>query len=82
MKPKTPAHPTKFVQHVTVRDPDTGLDVELEIRKDVATGALVGLDGSYLGQDVGPIYDPYNRGEELDIRDDEELASREHTPSH
>jgi hypothetical protein len=76
MKSKIPAHPTKFLRLVTVRDPDSGLDVELEIRKDLVTGALVGLDGSYLDQDLGPIFDPYNRGEELEIRDDEGLAPR------
>jgi hypothetical protein len=71
MKSKNAAHPTKFIQFVNVRDPDSGLDVELEIRKDMTTGALVGLDGSYLDQEVGPIYDPYNPGEELEIRDDD-----------
>jgi hypothetical protein len=81
MKPKTTAHPTKFIQLVTVRDPDSGLDVELEIRKDLAFGALVGLDGSYLDEDVGPVFDPYNRGGELEIRDDEELAPRKRKAS-
>jgi hypothetical protein len=72
MHQRKTAHPTKFVQLVTVRDPDSGLDVELEIRKDTVSGAMIGLDGSYLEQDVGPIWDPYNRGEQLAIPDDED----------
>ena len=43
------AHPTKFVQLVIERDPDSGLEVELEIRKDTVTGAMIGLDGSFFG---------------------------------
>jgi hypothetical protein len=73
------AHPTKFVQLVIVRDPDSGLEVELEIRKDTVTGAMIGLDGSFLDQDVGRVCDPYNPGEELEIPDDEaplDLATR------
>jgi hypothetical protein len=50
MTQRTAPHPTKFVQLVTVGDPDTGLEVELEIRKDAVTGALAGLDGSFLDQ--------------------------------
>lgn len=37
------------VQTVTVIDPDTNLPVEVEIRK-LASGAIVGFDGSYLAQ--------------------------------
>ena len=72
MTRKKVPHSTKFVKHITVPDPDTRLPVELEIRKDLVTGAMVGIDGSYLEQDVGPVYDPYTRGEELEIPDDEE----------
>ena len=50
---------TKYVTTVTVTDPDTGGDVQVEIRK-METGAMVGLDGSYLEQDVGNLWSPYD----------------------
>ena len=61
---------TKYAAHVTVIDPDNGLPVELEIRK-METGGMVGIDGSYLEQDVGPVYSPYDKGVLLEIPDDE-----------
>lgn len=64
-------HPTVMVAHITVKDPDTGGDVEIEIRKDKVTGAMVGLDGSWLEQFDEPAADPYNPGQFLDIPDDE-----------
>lgn len=63
--------PTKFVMTITIMDPDTGNPVNLEIRKCMESGALVGIDGSFLEQDVAEIRNPYNEGE-LDIPDDEE----------
>ena len=33
---------------------------------------MVGIDGSYLEQDVGPVYSPYDKGVKLNIPDDEE----------
>jgi len=62
---------TKFVSHVTVTDPDSGLPVELEIRK-LETGAMVGIDGSYLEQDVGQVFSPYDENCPLEIPDNEE----------
>jgi len=62
---------TKFVKSITVTDPDTGGEVEIEIRK-LDTGAMVGIDGSYLEQDVGAVYSPYDKGIKLDIPDDED----------
>jgi len=61
---------TKFVDIITVVDPETGLEVEVEIRK-LETGAIVGIDGSFLEHDIGPIYSPYDRGVQLEIPDDE-----------
>lgn len=61
---------TKFVSHITVTDPDSGLPVELEIRK-LETGAMVGIDGSYLEQDIGQVCSPYDKGCLLEIKDDE-----------
>ena len=62
---------TKYVTKVTVIDPDSGGEVEVEIRK-METGAMVGIDGSYREQDVGPVYSPYDKGVKLNIPDDEE----------
>jgi len=61
---------TKYVQTVTVVDPDSGGDVSVEVRK-LETGPMVGVDGSYLEQEVGPVFSPYDRGVELEIPDDE-----------
>ena len=61
---------TKYVTSITILDPDSNLPVELEIRK-LESGPLVGIDGSYLDQDVGSVYSPYDRDEELYIPDDE-----------
>lgn len=61
---------TKFVKHITVQDPDTGADVELEIRK-LETGGMVGIDGSWLESGQEPTYSPFDKGVELIIPDDE-----------
>ena len=61
---------SKFVQVIDVVDPDTGVIVEIEIRK-LATGAMVGIDGSYLEQEVGDVYSPYDKDEVIEIPDDE-----------
>lgn len=59
------------MQTVTVIDPDSNLPVELEVRK-LESGGMVGIDGSWLAQDEGPTYSPYDKGVELVIPDDEE----------
>lgn len=61
---------TKFITVVTVIDPDSGAPVEVEIRK-LETGPMVGIDGSWLEQEMEPTYSPYDNGAELDIPDDE-----------
>lgn len=63
--------PTRYVTSVEVVDPDSKASVAIEVRK-TEGGYLVGIDGSYLEQDVGPVYDPCNFGVELEIPDDEE----------
>jgi hypothetical protein len=63
--------PTKPVCVVSVKDPDTKAPVAVEIRKVEDGGHLVGIDASYLEQDVGPVFDPLNFGVELEIPDDE-----------
>lgn len=64
-----PIH-TKFVQALTVIDPDSKLPVEIEIRK-LASGGMVGIDASWLSHDKGPTYSPFDQGVELHIPDDE-----------
>lgn len=61
---------SKHVCVVTVLDPDTGNLVEVEIRK-LETGVMIGIDGSYLDQDVGKVYSPYDKNVEVDVPDDE-----------
>ncbi len=65
---------TKFVARVTVVDPDSHGEVEVEIRKIVEGGSMVGLDGSFLEQDVGCVYSPYDFGVRLRVPDDEEKS--------
>ena len=65
-------HNTKFVQAIQVIDPDTGLECEMEIRKDLSNLLLIGIDGFYLSQDIGPVLCPYEPGVELIISEDEE----------
>jgi hypothetical protein len=61
---------TEYVQTITVIDPDSGGDVSVEVRK-LETGPMVGIDESYLEQEVGPVFSPYDGGVELEIPDDE-----------
>jgi len=63
--------PTIPVTGVTVIDPDSKLPVAVEIRKCVESGAMVGIDASFLEQDVDEVRNPYNPGL-LDIPDDED----------
>ena len=55
---------SKFVTVVEVIDPDTNAPVEVEIRK-LETGGMIGIDGSYLEQEVGPVYSPFDKGVEI-----------------
>lgn len=60
---------SKFVKIISVIDPDSNLPVEIEIRK-LETGAMVGIDGSFLEQDVGKVYSPYDKGVEILINEE------------
>jgi len=46
---------------VTVRDPDTGFLVEVAILKEEG-GATIGVDASYLEQNLGPVYSSVGNG--------------------
>jgi len=58
----------KWVAAITVVDPDSDGEVELGIYK-LETGGMVAIDGSYLEQDVGPVYSPFDKGVELELED-------------
>lgn len=66
----------RFVTSVEVVDPDSQAPVAIEIRK-TEGGYLVGIDGSYLEQDAGPVYDPCTFGVELEVPDDEQAGDDE-----
>ena len=51
-----------YVCNTTVIDPDTKLPVEMEIRKCQESGAMIGLDGSFLENTDEKIRNPYNKG--------------------
>ena len=61
---------SKFVSLITVTDPDSNAEVEMEIRK-LETGAMIGIDGSFLLSDVGTVYSPYDKGVAVEIPDNE-----------
>jgi hypothetical protein len=46
---------------VTVTDPDTQLEVDVAIYKE-ESGAMVGVDASYVEQDIGPVMSPVCNG--------------------
>lgn len=54
----------KYVKTIKVTDPDTGNEVEVQIMK-LATGGMVGLDGSFLENTDEPVYSPYDLGVEI-----------------
>ena len=64
---------SKFVAIVNVIDPDTKAVIEVEIRK-LDSGGMIGIDGSFLDQDVGPIYSPYDKNVEVEIDDETFIA--------
>lgn len=41
----------KFVQEVTVVDPDSGLEVEVCLYKDMSTGGIFGIDSSFIASE-------------------------------
>lgn len=53
----------KFICEVTVKDPDSNGDVEVEIWKD-PSGFIFGIDSSYLDQVTSTIFNPINGREE------------------
>jgi len=58
----------KKVKTITVIDPDTKFKVEVIIAK-LHTGAMVGIDESFLANTDEPVYSPYDVGVEINIDD-------------
>ena len=61
---------TVYVTKMMTIDPDTKLLVEIEIRKCVDSGAMIGIDSSYLAT-AEHIRNPYNDGF-LNVTEDDE----------
>lgn len=55
---------------ITVTDPDSHLPVEVAIYKDDSSGAMFGVDASFIEQEAGPVYSPFVRGRVVQIKDD------------
>ena len=57
---------TKFVVRVIVIDPDTKLEVELDVFK-TNGGGMVGIDSSFLANTDEPVYSPFDKGCEIEV---------------
>ncbi|MAD89030.1 MAG: hypothetical protein CMK64_04955 [Pseudoalteromonas sp.] len=57
-----------FVTEVTVTDPNTNAPVEVAIYKDSESGAMFGVDSSYIMtlSDDDPVNNPFN-GDEIEL---------------
>lgn len=51
---------------VVVRDPDTGNDVDVAIFK-LEGGGMMGVDASFVEQEVGPVYSCFDKNVEVEI---------------
>ncbi len=58
----------KFCWNVVVTDPDSGEPVEVDIYK-MESGGMVGLDASYIENDIGPVRSPYDANAEIELED-------------
>ena len=59
-----------YIKEVTVIDPDSGGEVEIEIWKDMETGGMFGVDESFLEAENGCIYNPFSGEKQvLDVND-------------
>lgn len=57
-----------FIKEITVVDPDSGLEVEIAIYKDIGSGGIFGVDSSYVAQleDGENVFSPFD-GESIQI---------------
>lgn len=55
-----------FIQEITVIDPETKGDVQVEMWKDPVSGGIFGIDSSFLeSEDIKVIASPFNRSTQL-----------------
>lgn len=48
-----------FIKTITIKDPDNGSEVELEIHKDPEAGAIFAVESDYVGEMEGNVNSPY-----------------------
>lgn len=68
----------ELIEEINVTDPDTGGIVPVCLYKDQASGAIFGIDSSFLEQEVGEISindnivipSPFNKDMELELFDE------------
>ncbi len=65
-----PSVDARFITEITVRDPDTGDSVELEVWKDPVSGGLFALDATFLDQVAETIPSPFNPHSILRLREE------------
>jgi hypothetical protein len=70
-----PTHPTIFVIRFIVRDPTDGREVEIEVRKDMVTGMMVGIDHNFLAGGWTQMTEPYTGNANLNISQDQDQKS-------
>lgn len=58
----------RLVEEVTVTDLDRKLPIDVEIIQ-LETGGMIGVDSSYLEQEAGPVYSPFDAGVEVKIEE-------------
>jgi hypothetical protein len=51
---------TQYLQSISVHDPKTGAEVELEVHRDPESGALLAIDSTFLEQVRDVITSPFN----------------------
>ncbi len=56
----------KFLQSITVIDPDTNGEVQVSIYK-LDNGGMIGVDESFLANTDEPVFSPFDLGVELDL---------------
>ena len=66
-EPKFENHPTRFIQRMMVCDPETGIEHEIEIRKDTVNNMLIGLDITFVEGPWTDVFCPYTGRYKLDI---------------
>jgi len=69
----------KYIEEVTVRDPDSGGDVQVEIWKDPESGGLFGIDSSYFDQVGDSVVSPFNNGTLIQLPERNMIMGRSHS---